>query len=74
MRSRVATPPHAEGNRFPLCGSSPNPAPTLRSTLHSDGIVLRCALPRGRPARNDTSGRSTPCSDRFPGSGSHSTP
>lgn len=33
-----------------------------------------CALLRGRPARNDTSGRWTPCGDRFPGSGSHSTP
>ena len=41
---------------FPLRGSSSNPAPTLRSTLHSDGIVLRCALLRGRPARNDISG------------------
>lgn len=55
-----------KGNRFPLRGSSPNPASNPRSTLHSDWIVFRCALSRGRTARNDTSGRSTPYSDRFP--------
>lgn len=54
---------------LPLRGLSPNHAPPCAWCATSEGIVLWCALLRGHPVRNNTSGHSTPCSDRFPGSG-----
>jgi integrase len=36
---------HGEGNRLPLHGSRPNPAPILRAAPFPLGTVLRCAAP-----------------------------